>query len=280
MSKNNLKYRVHNVTGCKCRRLRRGESSKTVDSSRYVIEVTDSIDHYRNHFITGETADEDLKLYFSKFNTKKKLLYEYFNQYEWRPDLCELVRKCIYSIPPVSLCFTDTLTSQSRSNGGIVLMSSMRITKMLSHAYNKYVTKTEFNQMFYCPMTKLSTIPEEKRGGMMNMFMKSNAWNQSMNRSSTHTIIGLSNPKRGDTISKYDISFGKREWYADSVETNFQCALREFFEEFNIQLSKDIIEDNNYVEYKIGQGASIFLFDLGDDVDVHYHQKSDTIYVS
>lgn len=149
-------------------------------------------------------------------------------------------------------------------NGGCLLFGDYNTLTRIAEIFNERMTKAEFIQLVVTKLKDLKTTS--------NCVLRCQRYFK-MRRLDEYVLVGI------DTTGNYKMSFGKREWYPDEIECTRQCALRELFEEFNVELSDDIIQTwnkNNVIMWGIG---AFHLFRLDANTNVKYDDESDTIFV-
>ncbi|AEQ60719.1 putative divergent nudix hydrolase [Acanthamoeba polyphaga mimivirus] len=223
----------------------------------------------------GQLFGDDL--YYKKFFVK-----EYFEKYSDK-HLHQTIRtrQLLDEIPSVCMCNSFT-QSVNNLNAGIVLLGDKHQLEPISLIFNQRVRKTEFSELFVYNTKDIDNISHRNSNHTLKRLKESKKLNK---LSDYHTLLGNEiNVFNREILS---FSFGKREWYVDHTETSFECAKRELFEEFNIQISSNIFKYNkkllesepNKLKHIIDHESVLFFVYLPHILYVTYDVDSDTIFL-
>lgn len=302
----NHSVRIHDLSICKCNRIKTHIKNNLSCNVIYVIEKMwndeENCDKPSKIFILGESNEKRLILdqIFKDDLIFRKKVHDYFREYEWSSSDSENMRKNIHNMTSICFCKSDLLLNEITSNATIVLLGDKTIMRFISHSFNKYVSKTEYSQLISASLNNLKQVPKNKRDHDIETFLNSTEIKELPEL--LHTIIGQKKKKvirpyqqnnffmkNGSNSNKsidgeimYSFSFGKREWFQDYPETSPECAKRELYEEFNIQLSKNIFKYNITITkpQKIyTPGSILYLVYIPPKSSIIYHKASDTIYL-
>ncbi len=303
----NIDYsvKIHDISTCKCEKIKNACSHIKINSTKeivYIIEkIWDDNKHRRkprNLFIVSEKNNiiskvSLLERIFEKHLVIRKMIHNYFTKYEWSQEISKEIRKIVNNMTSICFCRFELLPNEATCNAGIVIIGDNSKLTSISHCFNKYAKKTEFNSLVVAKLGNLATIPKKNQSHNLREFLDSSETSQLSD--SLHTIIGILSPvldnhinyhtnnnQKNDNEPQFSFSFGKREWYPNELETSFTCAKREFFEEFNIQFSQKILSYSTNIQnpQKIYRpGFMLYFLYLPTDSSVIYYKDSDTIYL-
>lgn len=204
-----------------------------------------------------------------RYETRQKV-FDYFAKYNTNPIernrvSAQEIRSIIRSSKTISFC--PKRSGKLEYNGGCVLTGDYDVLSEIATTFNERVTKTEFTSLHVVKLSDLTNTGRcvDRCNRYFKMFK--------MNGINKYVLVGV------DAFTGlYKMSFGKREWYPDDVECSRQCAVRELFEEFNVEMS-----DETFKKFDTGKtimwGCGIFyLFDISE-TSVRYESDSDTIFI-
>ena len=302
--------KMHYVHSCKCSKFRRIRK-KAIEEEKTII-FDRSLSIYRPndppmYFCTeGDTCEIVKK--FGESMYYREIIYEYFKCYssgtsrmipdyekrlkcmdigisisdyipEWDPMTACLVRNITKHLPSANLCATDSSRSSSfGQNGGCILIGNKMKLETIARTFNERVTKTEFTEIKVINVRDMTTF-DENIGQCVKSYYQ-NISNFIDEYDDIYILIGKSNG-----FDNYKLSFGKREWFGKNMECSRQCAFRELFEEFNIQINHNILEASKK-QLENMNIPDIFTWKYGGlfhnvyiskNVSVKYNEYADTI---
>lgn len=291
--------RIHSTTICCCKRVKAKLNQiklKEGEQIAYIIEKLWDDKQYKHKppvvYVTcpnGDTEKKEalfvLNLLFQCSLNGRKLINEYFKNYEWSPCKSIKVRNIVRQLKTVCYCLNNLTIDMTTCNAGFILIGSRSQMQTISHTFNQKVTKTEFSKLFYHKVSTLKSLKKNEIGYSVFRFMKSNAFDILSRDDSKYTITGLIK----DTYLKqkekpsYNFPFGKREWCLDSAETSLECARRELYEEFNIQFSLSVwshSRSQHMHQHIYFPGFILYFLYLPQIMSIKYHITSETIYLN
>ncbi len=288
-SKINYPVRIHDISNCKCTQISKRIKYLKCDNKNvaYVIEKMWNDEKYKIYpryvfiFIDckfDHSPDDILKYLLHDNISDRNIIMDYFREYIWSSNKSTIIRSLTKNINTICYCRDSLLINKFTSNSGFVLLGNADQINIISHTFNKYVTRTEFNKLHKISLNDLSNINTSNKNHTIDLLINSNEY-QTIKNKNLYTLVGqLSN---SDDI-KYSFSFGKREWNENKEENSFHCAKRELYEEFNIQFSNILYNKSTSMDlpkYAYQPGTILFLLYLPEDTKVNYHIPSETIYI-
>ena len=287
------------MRNCKCAHIRGSNLDR--DTLRHVVYTIEKLypdDKYRNYPQRIHICD---KVYNNKIFDPEKFLCdmfgedtyykkhyvkEYFSNYKWSETSSVNVRKLLGKIPTICLggCLTTSSNRQKfdNKNSGIILVGDKYQLSPISDIFNDCITKTEFVGLSVHGFDDLVNFKRSEYNHTIERVLKSGILSHIGNY---FTLLGSEN--NGFNRERLSFSFGKREYYYGYVEDSFECAKREFFEEYNIQISPAILDHSKNLSKRdstkparISDSESVLFFIyLPPILFVEYHKESDTIYI-
>lgn len=260
-------------------------------------------------------------LFDSSMESRRNMI-NYFKNYQWLPCQSVVIRHITQTINSVCLCRDNLIIDKTTSNAGFVIIGNRNQMEKISHCFNKYTKKTEFSTVCYIKLDSISNIKKKNMDHTLLKFTKSSVYDQLRKNSSLYTLVGLqsewnsddsdidfSTPERRSLLDSagspsstperrslsdsansvdesktvYGFPFGKREWCCDVIESSFDCAKRELYEEFNIQFSLSLWKYNetiNMPKHIYTPGFILYVLYLSNNTLIGYHGQSDTIYLN
>lgn len=286
--------RIHDSTICECNRIKKKCPNITNNSEKKLILTLEKMWNndkiYKNRpdqiFIYGDINGKYLILnkIFQNHLVLRKKVHDYFKEYKWCAKNSEEIRKKINNMICICFCRYNLLSSENSCNAGIILIGDRVKMNMISHGFNKYIEKKEFSELLTVRLDNFIKIPTERQDHSIQSFINSSEIKELSEL--FYTILGrksdINNVLSNDNKIEYSFSFGKREWFPDYPETSLECARRELYEEFNIQLSKNIF--NYSATIKKPQiihkpGTILYLIYVPFETTIIYHKNSETLYL-
>lgn len=291
----NYHVRIHDSSMCKCNRIKHKCSQNKNNSNQKLIFTIEKLwndsDKYKSYpnkiFIYGNADEKSTVLneIFQNHLVSRKKVHDYFREYKWCAKDSEEIRKIVNNMSCVCFCRYNLLANETLCNAAIVLIGDRTKMNSISHGFNKYVEKTEFSKLLAVSLGNLVRIPKKKRDHDIQLFIDSSEINELSDL--LYTIVGQKNNIKYNTPNdnneiKYSFSFGKREWFHDYPETSLECAKRELYEEYNIQLSENIFKYSATIKnpQKIYQpGTILYLVYIPFETTITYYRNSNTMYL-
>lgn len=278
----NYPVRIHDIDTCKCQRIVSKIKNITVSGARIskVIErITYSATEIKIMFVVITTkkykSDNCLENFFKDTVQSRDTICEYFQNEKLSFKTSTEIRKIINKIPTACYCFSDLSKDRLYSNAGIFLLCNYKQARTLSHIFNKYVQKAEFNQAQFGYVENLDKLQNTTYN--LSALTKHGQFKKINQLSGLCTVIGV------NTEGKYDLAFGKREWSTGKSEDSVCCAKRELYEELNIQFSNKIwnySQNLDLPKYAHRTGWTVYFVYLPHDTAIKYHPESETIYLN
>lgn len=270
--------RIHKYSNCTCERFMNNSDAFYIIENLYYYNEFSNYPKYfyikkseeeANYFLSFLLFDtiklrDDIRLYFlnNKINEESRIIREKVKQINNKS---------------ISYCMKYDGVSEDTANGGFAIMGTKKQMDIIASIFNTYCEKTEISKILVYKIKDLYTIPSYMRSYNLKLFMLDlNNINKNL-----YIIIGeLSKPKYEKVLySQYSLSFGKREFLSFKFpELSKECALRELFEEFNIQFSNKLIE-NNDLSYIHEKYCIIYNIYLSESTEIGYYKKGDIIYL-
>lgn len=288
--------RVHDYRTCECiivKQAYRNELKRTNDNERIIYIVTklynDNNSRYKpKHIFVKQPIYSDhekdniekLQNLFQPYMVKRDRIKQYFKSYQWSSLESMYIRQLVCEVPGICYC---KYGNKFRNSGIILFGLKHQLNQIASH-FNKSVVKTEFSKLYVMDMKSLQ-LKARPWGHSYQYFMQSQEYKILLENSTYCTLVGLeSETYMKGAMPKLDFSFGKREWSPDDSETSFDCAKRELFEEFNIQISHELMHDSrkhcSFPKRIMTDDSLSYLIYLPYEVVIQYYPESDTIYIS
>lgn len=281
--------RIH-FGNCRCQKIISIIHSHSDYKPICVIEKLWNDDEYKqfpeyvlivNNGTTKQDEEEIIKILFKKSYQSRKEVYNYFRDYDWSLEESIKIRNLMKSIKSANMCLGNLIINDQTCNAGFVIIGNRKQMKTISSCFNKYITKREFSEIAIVKIKNLNNISEENRDYSLRVLMQNPIFKTLNNKS--YVIVGKKYSTKLNNI-KYSFSFGKREWFHDTIETSFQCATRELYEEFNIQFSKEwyfnSIEKSSYIRsINIKDYSILYFLYLDENIPIWFHTESETIYI-
>lgn len=302
--------RIHYASTCRCHRIPKNLPSQTVAGCDliFVVERDRSFKNrntcpcFFNICIDSEStftdAHQQLVTVFKDSLDDRSIIYDYFKVFGlehtayaqtkapvvelWHHETARLVRDLTLRVPPVLLCNSDlSFCKQQGWNGGCIVLGDRSRLDKIASIFNRLVTKTEFQSLRALSIRNLHKSATKSDPSV-------HALRRNIHSSNLKEIPDLFTLLGVSTRDKlYSTSFGKREWYDRAIECSKQCAMRELFEEFNIQLSPTTLAnsrewlDTNYITDTMiwSRGAIFYVVYISPSTPVTYDPISETICV-
>lgn len=288
--------RIHWMQNCTCKKVKsKLEILKIKPKVRiaYVLTKLWDDEKYKNlpnfiHISVNECDYDDknakliLKKLFTSSLESRNYVIEYFRKYIWSEEKSVRIRKIVNKMTSVCFCLNNLTINESTCNAGFAVIGSKSDLLLISHCFNKYVKKTEFDEMSTIKVSDLHHC-QDKMAYNLKIFYHNKSHkiigNDMVN---FYTLLGKTSHEYLDKNEEksYSLAFGKREWCANNLETSFECAKRELYEEFNIQFSStiwDFSESLNLPKKIHKSGFLLYFLYLPYNLSVKYHKNSDTI---
>lgn len=289
----NYSVRIHDLNLCACNRIISIISNVKVKKNEKIVYVIERLWHDQKDMPRmiyikekkSEHCDEDaysiLKTLFEKSNENRQYVREYFLKYEWSFKKSCQIRDLVKKMPSICFCMKNILVNKSTCNSGFAIIGSKEKLSMISHCFNKYCHKTEIYRIFLVQISNLALLSNEEMGYSLSIFYKSKEF-KTLDQS-LYLLVGLQLDDFVNHSKKiFTLPFGKREWFSDTIESSFECAKRELYEEFNLQFSHNVwkqsckLKTSPQIYYP---GTMIYPLHIIDAISIKYHFKSDTIYL-
>ena len=275
--------RIHQLSSCVCKNISSlfgGEKNR--DKFTYVIEKEWNDDHCKDKpkyiFVPKNNVTEYMNKLFGQYISSKKLIWKYFKKNKWSSASAEIIRFKIDNSIGMFICTNTAEPVKKFFNGGIFLIGSKNQMENISHLFNKNrCTNDEYDRLTICRVNSLPDLMHTYETSHSFSTVAKNIDMQNMT-DDLYTIVGIES-----FTNKLSFSFGKREWLTKLSEDSYDCAKRELFEEFHIQLSKNIYQMNSGVIEKnciSKNNTNIFMIWLSQDSQPVYYRQSKTIYIS
>lgn len=290
--------RIHCRATCKCKRIMENDSVLKIITNldpqheiSYIIEKTWSDKQHMNFpkyiYIISDPAQNDLEniqtIYHDSLETRKTI-FSHFSDYQWSREASIEMRSMVRNMISICFCHAELLVDQTTCNAGIALLGSKNNLNMIKYLFNKFVKKTEISELCICTLKDLKQFPQKETNHITYLFSCS----QEVQKLDPNlcTLIGKESNtyyRRADDVNIHTFAFGKREWIPNAIETSTICARRELYEEFNIQVSKSILDFSqsiNRPQHVYKPGNILYFVYLPSKIKITYHAESDTIYLS
>lgn len=277
----NYHTRLHEVGTCKCRNIARLFIDRDVSLFKYVVEKEWDDAYCKNEpkyiLVPKDNFAGHITSLFGENLGKKADVIKYFSTNEWSERRATEIRNKIFEARGTCMC-TNTGSSNPRYfNSGMMLIGSKKQMEQISHLFNNFrCENNEYEKLSICKVTALPQLLGRCDTAFnFNIVAEKMEMNESLD--SYYTLVGIES-----FTNRLSFSFGKREWTLNYVETSYNCAKRELFEEFHIQLSKNIYEFNKEFAEKNclrKNNTNIFITWLPENVTIVYNSNSKTIYV-
>ncbi|XWV24765.1 putative divergent NUDIX hydrolase [Tupanvirus deep ocean] len=296
----NYPIRLHSASDCKCIRIKNKLLNVKLKVDEQVVFILEKLwdDGEYKHcppyvYITkkkdsnNDEANTALGILFGTSLEKRRIVMKYFHDFAWSPKKSIEVRKILRDLTSICFCLNKLTINEYTCNAGFVLFGSKDQLAYISHCFNKKVTKTEFSKVFLIKLSALHTI-RDKMAYNLIVFSKSKEYEIMAENDNLYTLVGLQSElylEKGEEAT-YNLPFGKREWCSDTIETSFECARRELYEEFNVQFSCALWDSSKAysaslsIPYYIHRpGFMLYLMHINDTISINYHHASETIYL-
>jgi hypothetical protein len=290
--------KIHWIFNCKCKRVLSRLIEEIVQDNEKIICVLEKLwcDNKYERFrkftcIKIEISFDDNRMELSFFDALfsssmelRKNIINYFRNYQWLPTQSETIRKNSKIMNSICLCRDNLTINELTSNAGFVIIGTKNQMMKISHCFNKYVTKTEFSSAYYVKLKSITNINKRNMDHTLIKFSTSKEYILLKRNPLLYTIVGLkfSDFPKKSSRNKYGLPFGKREWCYDVVESSFDCARRELYEELNIQFSLSLWKYNENLDMPKQiyiPGFILYTLYLSNNALIGYHGESDTIYL-
>ncbi len=294
----NYPVRIHWTVNCKCMRILTPLTENITHNHEYIICVLEKIwinksraNRFRGFTCIKENKNNtenfsSLVMLFSSTMESRRTILNYFKNYCWLPHQSIKVRQMIHDINSVCFCRDSLVINKMTCNAGFVIIGNQIQMEKISHCFNKYIKKTEFSSACYIKLDNIKNINRKEMDHTLVKFNDSTEYHKLRNNSSLYTLLGVQTcwDLESSDIKKtiYGFPFGKREWCDDLIESSFDCAKRELYEEFNIQFSQSLWDHNTSLKmpkYVHMPGFILYMLYLSNDILIGYHNQSNTIYL-
>ena len=292
----NCPIRLHDLSLCKCDRFKFVLNKLNVNPTHRVVYIIEKIwnddeysmcpknifiIHKKNDLVSESDNNFLLESIFEKSSADRKYILNYFDEYVWSDKNSKMTRDILSSMMSICLCRYNLILNETTCNSGFVILGDKKNMSCISHCFNKYIKKTEFSKLIVTPISSLSKIPNKNKDYVLKEFLEDS--NSKKINDSLYTVIGEKTCHDTNNNLIYSFSFGKREWFLKTSETSFNCAKRELYEEFNIQMSQKILDyshSNNKLHYIHKPGFMLYFICLPPKITISYYKESDTIYLN
>lgn len=269
---------------------------KKISEDKKNINVIDKIwnDKLQNNFssviyVMGKNifknANEILISLFHETIPLRRIIMNYFKNYKWCEIKSKEIRSIINKINTICFCQSISKPVKYIYNSGFIIIGNKTQIDFISHFFNTYIKPKsirfddEYIKLCSLKLANIKTLEPNSMGFNLKLFAKSSELHQI--NPELYTVVGLESQfyKKNKEI-KYSFSFGKREWNDEYEETQFECAVRELYEEFNIQFSPNIYTENTTQPniFPLTKGIMFILY-LSEKTNVKFHKNSETIYL-
>lgn len=277
----NYHVRIHDLTECMCKNVVRLFNKKNINNFSYAIEKEWNDDHCKNQprFILVPKNDTQnyMKQLFGENIRKKKSIMKYFRTNKWADNIACAIRTSIKNSIGMFMCTNTVRADPKMFNSGIILIGSKKQMEIISHMFNKNIgINDEYDKLTIC---RVNSLPELLKTHETSFNFRTAVKKIDMQymTDDLYTLVGIES-----FTNKLSFSFGKREWSSTIPETSYDCAKRELFEEFHIQLSEKIYDLNSElvdVNCLRSDNINIFVTWLATDSVIRYYPRSKTIYI-
>ncbi|XWV26008.1 putative divergent NUDIX hydrolase [Tupanvirus soda lake] len=296
----NYPVRLHCTSNCTCYRIKKKLLSVKLKVDEQVVFILERLwnDEEYKHcppyvYITrkkdcdNDEANSALGILFADTLEKRKYVMKYFHDFVWSSKKSIEVRKILKDLSSVCFCLNNLTINENTCNAGFALVGPKDQLAYISHCFNKEVTKTEFSKVFMIKLSALHIIKDKMAHNLL-VFLRSMEYRTMAKNDTLYILVGLHSEMylEKDEEPTYDLPFGKREWCLDSMETSFECARRELYEEFNVQFSSALWDSSKahsasvHMPYYIHKpGFMLYLMHINDTMSINYHHASETIYL-
>lgn len=200
----------------------------------------------------------------------------YFKEYVWNINKSIYIRKNLRNMTTICFCKNILYQNPMTSNAGILLISKHNVILDIAILFEKYIKDTEYERLYCIKISDVEILKEEEMHHILIMFIKSVEYH-SIKKLNFYVLIGKSKHDH-----KYSFAFGKREWNMPQSENSLDCAFRELYEEFNIQISKELYFNSckyKFPKYIYSPGITIYLIYFKHS-KILFHKESKTIYLN
>ncbi|MEM0354012.1 MAG: hypothetical protein QXW79_00385 [Thermoplasmata archaeon] len=290
----NYPVRIHRANICQCIRIKEVTKQLCLKGNENVVFIIERLwddDIYKNFpkimCLTSCDYDENfdimekdiLENLFEEMLFTRKFIIEYFKDYTWSPERSISVRNMVKNMNTICFCRYVLFLDKMHCNSGFAIIGNKKKVKIISHCFNKYIKYSrEYDKLCILKLSNIRNINSDMVEYNLNFFVESGV--TKIIGSELYMLVGLGMKKYGKPF--YSLSFGKREWYLDIIETSLECAKRELYEEFNIQFSMELYQKSCSMgkpTYIYKPGSIIYFLYLDDESTIFYHHKSNTIYL-
>lgn len=279
--------KIHYCKTCNCERI---DKNVTNDKKEifYIAEKfwsTKETKNYLTHIFIEknknnkqQNADKQLSslLLTNKMRNIRSKIINYFKEYTWNTDKSVYVRNNLKKM--TTICFCNDILNQNflTSNAGILLIGNHKIILDIAILFETNIKNIEYERLYCIKISDIALLKDDDIHYILNMFIKSQEY-QKLKNLNLYALIGKSKIDH-----KYSFAFGKREWNLSQSENSLDCAFRELYEEFNIQISKKVYCDSckyKFPKYIYSTGITIYLIYLKNS-NMIFHRESKTIYIN
>ena len=231
-------------------------------------------DKKRKLYIRGHHP-EIARLYHKSLESRKRI-FQYFSVYDWNPEESINIRNMINSHISISFC-NAILKIGECQNAGIIVIGTKEDTEIIANLFNKkIIANNEITQLrAYSRESLVAIFRTGNNEHSVDLFCFSQIFRDTSPNS--YFLVGRS------IDGKFTFSFGKREWEFFHEESAEQCALRELYEEYNMQICSKLYnqckQTGRFVTIPRKECSVLFQINLPKGVVVEYHMESKTILV-
>lgn len=288
----NLPYgtRIHYIKSCQCKRIH-NKLAQLVNHipDYYVIYIIEKIwkdieyKNSPNYICLICRNDGNFENIYHNSLENRKNMFNYFSKNQWLRDESIMIRSIVKNMDTVCFCRNELISNITKHNAGTIIIGDHRHLLYIKEIFNKYVTNDEILELHVFLLKNVKNIPDTEISHNLNLFLKS----QEIDKldQTLGVLVGTEyNKYSNDKIkTKFTLSFGKREWIPNGIETSLICAKREMYEEFHIQISESIFDYSRSIDKPQiihGNGIILYFIYLPNKIRITYHRKSETIYLA